>query len=135
MQKGNKLIVINSAPYETRVATLESGVLVDFLLERGDDRNIIGNIYKGKVIRILPGMQAAFVDIGMEKSAFLYVGDVLDPEKRYEDVVGEVGRGFYQLLDGINPERIAIAAEAVGIGRRALEVLLLLKYFLMEMGT
>ena len=85
MQKGNKLIVINSAPYETRVATLESGVLVDFLLERGDDRNIIGNIYKGKVIRILPGMQAAFVDIGMEKAGFLYAGDFVTPRLGFED--------------------------------------------------
>ncbi len=84
MQKGNKLIVINSTPYETRVATLESGVLVDFLLERGDDRNIIGNIYKGKVIRILPGMQAAFVDIGMEKAGFLYAGDFVTPRLGFE---------------------------------------------------
>jgi len=84
VQKGNKLIVINSAPYETRVATLESGVLVDFLLERGDDRNIIGNIYKGKVIRVLPGMQAAFVDIGMEKAGFLYAGDFVTPRLGFE---------------------------------------------------
>jgi len=84
VQKGNKLIVINSAPYETRVATLESGVLVDFLLERGDDRNIIGNIYKGKVIRVLPGMQAAFVDIGMDKAGFLYAGDFVTPRLGFE---------------------------------------------------
>ncbi|MGZ8473617.1 MAG: Rne/Rng family ribonuclease [Candidatus Deferrimicrobiaceae bacterium] len=84
MQKGNKLIVINSAPYETRVATLESGILVEFLLERGDDRNIIGNIYKGRVIRVLPGMQAAFVDIGMEKAGFLYAGDFVTPEISFD---------------------------------------------------
>jgi len=84
VQKGNKLIVINSAPYETRVATLESGVLVDFLLERGDDRNIIGNIYKGTVIRVLPGMQAAFVDIGMDKAGFLYAGDFVTPRLGFE---------------------------------------------------
>ncbi|HEU5359851.1 MAG TPA: Rne/Rng family ribonuclease [Candidatus Deferrimicrobiaceae bacterium] len=85
MQKGNKLIVINSAPYETRVATLESGILVEFLLERGDDRNIIGNIYKGRVIRVLPGMQAAFVDIGMEKAGFLYAGDFVTPRLDFDD--------------------------------------------------
>jgi ribonuclease G len=79
VQKGNRLIVINSAPYESRVATLESGILVEFLLERGDDRNIVGNIYKGRVIRVLPGMQAAFVDIGMEKAGFLYAGDFVTP--------------------------------------------------------
>ena len=84
MQKGNKLIVINSAPYETRVATLESGILVEFLLERGDDTNIIGNIFKGKVIRVLPGMQAAFVDIGMEKAGFLYAGDFVTPRLGFD---------------------------------------------------
>lgn len=84
MEKGNKLIVINSAPYETRVATLESGILVDFLLERGDDRDIIGNIFKGKVIRVLPGMQAAFVDIGMEKAGFLYAGDFVTPRLEFD---------------------------------------------------
>ncbi len=84
MQKGNKLIVINAAPYETRVATLESGVLAEFLLERGDDRNIIGNIFKGKVIRVLPGMQAAFVDIGMEKAGFLYAGDFVTPRLGFD---------------------------------------------------
>ncbi len=84
MEKGNKVIVINSAPYETRVAILESGILVDFLLERGDDRNIIGNIFKGKVIRVLPGMQAAFVDIGMEKAGFLYAGDFVTPRLEFD---------------------------------------------------
>jgi len=84
VEKGNKLIVINSAPYETRVATLESGILVDFLLERGDDRDIIGNIFKGKVIRVLPGMQAAFVDIGMEKAGFLYAGDFVTPRLEFD---------------------------------------------------
>ncbi len=84
MEKGNKVIVINSAPYETRVAILESGILVDCLLERGDDTNIIGNIFKGKVIRVLPGMQAAFVDIGMEKAGFLYAGDFVTPRLEFD---------------------------------------------------
>ena len=83
MSKASKLIVVNAAPYETRVATLESGILVDFLLERRDDRNIIGNIYKGRVIRVLPGMQAAFVDIGMEKAGFLYAGDFVAPQLEF----------------------------------------------------
>ncbi|HEY5995808.1 MAG TPA: ribonuclease E/G [Candidatus Deferrimicrobiaceae bacterium] len=84
MQKTNKLIVINSAAYETRVATLESGILVDLLVERGDDRNLVGNIYKGKVIRVLPGMQAAFVDIGMDKAGFLFAGDFVTPQFDFE---------------------------------------------------
>ncbi len=84
MQKANKLIVLNASPYETRVATLESGVLTEMLIERGDERNIVGNIYKGKVIRVLPGMQAAFVDIGMEKAGFLYAGDFVTPRLEFD---------------------------------------------------
>jgi len=83
-------ILINATREETRVALLEGNQVQQLLTERAKDRGVVGNIYKGRVVRVLPGMQAAFVDIGLEKSAFLYVGDVLDPEKRYEDVVGEV---------------------------------------------
>ena len=89
MQKTNKLIVINAAAYETRVATLESGILVDLLVERGDDRNLVGNIYKGKVIRVLPGMQAAFVDIGMDKAGFLFAGDFVTPQFDFESEPAE----------------------------------------------
>ena len=88
MPKSSKLIVVNATPYETRVATLESGTLVDFLLERRDDRNIVGNIYKGRVIRVLPGMQAAFVDIGMEKAGFLYAGDFVTPQLEFPEEDG-----------------------------------------------
>ncbi|MGE5188798.1 MAG: Rne/Rng family ribonuclease [Gemmatimonadota bacterium] len=84
MQKATKLIVLNASPYETRVATLESGVLTELLVERRDERNIVGNIYKGKVIRVLPGMQAAFVDIGMEKAGFLYAGDFITPRLDFD---------------------------------------------------
>ncbi|PWB65660.1 MAG: Rne/Rng family ribonuclease, partial [Deltaproteobacteria bacterium] len=84
MQKANKLIVVNAAPYETRVATLESGILVELLIERGDDRNSVGNIYNGKVIRVLPGMQAAFVDIGMDKAGFLFAGDFVTPQLEFD---------------------------------------------------
>ncbi len=91
MQKSGKLIVINAAPYETRVATLESGILVEFLVDRGDDRHIVGNVYKGKVIRVLPGMQAAFVDIGMEKAGFLYAGDFVTPQLDFDVESSENG--------------------------------------------
>jgi len=84
MQRPNKLIVVNAAPYETRVATLEAGTLVELLVERGTERNIVGNIYKGKVIRVLPGMQAAFVDIGMDKAGFLFAGDFAAPQLEFD---------------------------------------------------
>ncbi len=73
------VLVVNAEGPETRVGLLEDGVLVEYFLERKRERGIVGNIYRGKVTRVLPGMQAAFVDLGptVEKAAFLYVADVL----------------------------------------------------------
>ena len=68
-------IFINSTPQESRIAIIEDGLLAEFLIERKEEMGIAGNIYKGKVSRVLPGMQAAFVDIGMEKAAFLHASD------------------------------------------------------------
>ncbi|WP_457554282.1 Rne/Rng family ribonuclease [Desulfobacula sp.] len=73
-----KELVVNSAPHETRVALLENGTIVEVYIEREDETSIAGNIYKGRVQRVLPGMQAAFVDIGFDQAAFIYVDDVLD---------------------------------------------------------
>jgi ribonuclease G len=73
-----KELVVNSAPHETRVALLENGTVVEVFIERPDETSIAGNIYKGRVQRVLPGMQAAFVDIGFDQAAFIYVDDVLD---------------------------------------------------------
>lgn len=69
-------ILINVTPQETRVAIIENGVLQELHIERARSRGIVGNIYKGKVARILPGMQAAFVDIGLERAAFLHAADL-----------------------------------------------------------
>ena len=68
-------IFINSTPQESRIAIIEDGALAEFLIERKEEMGIAGNIYKGKVARVLPGMQAAFVEIGMEKAAFLHASD------------------------------------------------------------
>jgi ribonuclease G len=69
-------ILINVTGGETRVALLEGGQVVEFYVERRRDASLVGNIYKGKIVKILPGMQSAFVDIGFEKAAFLYVADI-----------------------------------------------------------
>ncbi len=69
-------ILINITPRETRVAVIENGVVQELHLERTLSRGIVGNIYKGKVVRVLPGMQAAFVDIGLEKNGFLHAADI-----------------------------------------------------------
>ena len=73
-----KELVVNAAPHETRVALLENSAIVEVFIEREDETSIAGNIYKGRVQRVLPGMQAAFVDIGFDQAAFIYVDDVLD---------------------------------------------------------
>ncbi|MBI2072037.1 MAG: Rne/Rng family ribonuclease [Gemmatimonadetes bacterium] len=73
-------ILISAAPRETRVAILEDDRLVELLLDRPEIRRIVGNIYRGKVEAVLPGIQAAFVDIGLGKSAFLHASDVIEPE-------------------------------------------------------
>ncbi|HME42215.1 MAG TPA: Rne/Rng family ribonuclease [Syntrophorhabdales bacterium] len=78
-------LIINVTFNETRVAFLENGVLVEFFIERKNDKSIVGNIYKGKVARVVPGMDAAFVDVGLDKSAFLYVGDVVIDTGMYEE--------------------------------------------------
>ncbi len=90
-----KELVISTTSHETRVALLEGGHIAELYIERDRERGIVGNIYKGKVIRVLPGMQAAFVDIGLEKAAFLYVADVLDEMEQFERHID----GEEQLLD------------------------------------
>ncbi|MFM8340118.1 MAG: S1 RNA-binding domain-containing protein, partial [Fluviibacter sp.] len=69
-------ILINFTPQETRVAILEQGIVQELHVERHATRGLVGNIYAGKVVRILPGMQSAFVDIGLERTAFLHVADI-----------------------------------------------------------
>jgi ribonuclease G len=69
-------LIIHSRPHETRVALVENGVVVELHIERKTGQELMGNIYRGRVVRVLPGMQAAFVDIGLDRSAFLYVSDV-----------------------------------------------------------
>ncbi len=70
-------IVIDPSREETRVAVLEQQVLTELYIDRKRDRGIVGNVYKGRVVKVLPGMQAAFVDIGVERAAFLYVADIV----------------------------------------------------------
>ena len=74
-------ILVNVTPRETRVAVVENGMLQELHIERGWRRGVVGNIYKGKVQRVMPGMQAAFVDIGLERTAFLHANDVVRPSQ------------------------------------------------------
>ena len=71
-------ILINYTPRETRAAILSDGILQEILIERAVSRGLVGNVYLGKVVRVLPGMQSAFVDIGLERTAFLHVADIAE---------------------------------------------------------
>ncbi len=84
-------IIVNAGREETRVALLENGLVTEIYIDRKKDRGIAGNVYKGRVMKVLPGMQAAFVDIGLEKSAFLYVGDVFDSMSEYAPMMEDEG--------------------------------------------
>ncbi len=76
-------LVINVTKEESRVAFLENGQVVELYIERKKDTSFVGNIYKGKIVKILPGMQSAFIEIGLDKAAFLYVGDILTDMDEY----------------------------------------------------
>ena len=82
-------LLINARSYETRVAVIENNILAELHVERPNRHSLAGNIYKGQVVRVLPGMQAAFVDIGLERAAFLYISDVTDNFEEFEAMMKE----------------------------------------------
>ena len=75
-----KQIIVNHSASETRVAVVEKERVSEIYIERHSDRGLVGNIYKGKILRVLPGIQSSFVDVGEMRSAFLYVSDVLNDD-------------------------------------------------------
>src|SRR6202007_2358835 len=90
----SKELVISASSHERRVAILEEGQLVEIYIEREKEFALVGSIYKGKVTRVLPGMQSAFVDIGLDGDAFLYVSDVFENLEDYDHGHGhEAGHG------------------------------------------
>jgi Rne/Rng family ribonuclease len=84
-----KEMIVNSSALETKIALLEDDQLAELYIERSWSRGILGNIYKGKVTKVLPGMQSAFVNIGLEKDAFLYVSDFIEDTEEYDKVFTE----------------------------------------------
>ena len=94
-----KELIISTTSQETKIAILENDELVEYYIERHRSQGIVGNIYKGKVTKVLPGMQSAFVDIGLERDAFLYVSDFLEDTEEYEKIVPTVEDEVAQLQD------------------------------------
>src|SRR5262249_56577400 len=80
----SKEMVISVNPHETRVAILEEGQLCEYYVEREKEFALVGSIYKGRVTRVLPGMQSAFVEIGLDSDAFLYVSDFMENLEEYD---------------------------------------------------
>src|SRR5262245_52537984 len=85
----NKEMIISSGAHDTRVAILEDDQVVEIFIERENQRGVVGNIYKGRVSKVLPGMQSSFVDIGLERDAFLYVSEVINTVEEFERLAGE----------------------------------------------
>src|ERR687888_901940 len=94
-----KELIISTTPQESKLAILEDDELVEFYIERYRSQGIVGNIYKGKVTKVLPGMQSAFVDIGLERDAFLYVSDFFEDTEEYDKIVSSVEDEVAQLQE------------------------------------
>ena len=109
----NKELFVSSTPHETKVGMVEDDLLAEVYLERENEYTLAGSIYKGRVTRVLPGMQSAFVDIGLERDAFLYVSDFLDLEEHDDDLTDVVpaNRGVQDMrLQQTSPENGGTAA-------------------------
>jgi ribonuclease G len=108
-------ILINVTPRETRVAVLEAGAAQELLVERSSSRGLVGNLYMGRVARVLPGMQSAFLDIGLERAAFLHAADIYDAAKGREPKKGgEPGRPIEKLLAEGQPLLVQVLKDPIG---------------------
>jgi Rne/Rng family ribonuclease len=96
----SKELFISASPHETKVAVLEDDELVEVYHERDTNTGLVGGIYKGRVSRVLPGMQSAFVDIGLERDAFLYVSDFFEDADEYDKIVAEAEARVTRFAEG-----------------------------------
>jgi ribonuclease G len=103
-------MIISSGVHETRVAILEDDQVVEVFIERENQRGVVGNVYKGRVNKILPGMQSSFIDIGLERDAFLYVSEVVNTVEEFERLAGDDEDEPVVAL-GTPPPEAALAAE------------------------
>ena len=98
-------IAISVAREETRVAVLDGGVVTDLFGDRAKHKDFVGNVYKGKVAKVLPGMQAAFVDIGLEKAAFMHVSDLSEDAEPGDTLVDAADDDDDKDADMLRPKR------------------------------
>jgi len=130
-----KEIIANVEPFETRVAVLDDGKLINLFIERGEP--LAGNIYKGRVANVLPGMEAAFVDIGLERNAFLHVGDIRSQRLAGEEVEESFGRGaIAERLRAGQEILVQVTKEPMGSkGARVTTYVALPAYYMVLMPT
>src|SRR6516225_5175744 len=106
----SKELVISASRHETRVAILEDDQVVEVYHQRENEYSLAGSIHKGRVTRVLPGMQSAFVDIGLERDAFLYVSDFFEDNEEYDKIVTSVEEKVLKL--DRTPAAVVIATPA-----------------------
>ncbi len=109
-----KQIIVNVSDFEVRVALIEDNQLVEFFIQNEDKSRIIGNIYKGKVANVLPGMESAFLDIGLEKNAFLYVKDLREFEEKYLDGIENSSKPIEDILNVRDEVIVQVLKEPTG---------------------
>src|SRR3954452_22796475 len=85
----NKEMIVSSNGHETMVAILEDDLVAEIFVERERHRGVVGNVYKGRVSKVLPGMQSSFIDLGLERDGFLYVADVIDTLAEFDKLAGD----------------------------------------------
>src|SRR5437773_8702593 len=107
----SKELVVSSNRHETRVAILEDDQLVEIHFQRQQEYSLAGSIHKGRVTRVLPGMQSAFVDPGLARDAFLYVSDFFEDNEEYDQVVSSVEERVLRLEKGAPAEGASAAID------------------------
>ena len=118
-----KEMIISSNGHETRVAILEDDLVAEVFVERERQRGVVGNVYKGRVSKVLPGMQSSFVDLGLERDGFLYVADVVDTLEEFDKLEARRRRGGNggdgEARDGARRAGRASAGERASRSRRS----------------
>ena len=108
-------ILINWTPQETRVAVIEAGVVQELHIERSAERGLVGNVYMGRVSRVLPGMQSAFIDVGLERTAFLHVADIFAPKRSGSGPEpAEAPRPIERMLTEGQPIMVQVIKDPIG---------------------
>jgi ribonuclease G len=106
-------ILINVTPRETRVAAMQSGVVQELMVERAASRGLVGNVYMGRVARVLPGMQSAFIEIGLERAAFLHIADIWE-NRRNGELRGDPVKPIEKLLAEGQPLLVQVVKDPIG---------------------